>query len=390
MDRDPWAWTETAEGRALIDAATALEEVTPAAIARLRRSHDADAVRRALELVEARRRAEGRLEDAGALLLDRTATEQASSTDVARWKARRFAAAGVDRVLDLCAGIGGDAIGFTLEGIEPVLVERDPIRLAAARHNVARFLGCPPPAILTDVTDLEPTQHAFHLDPDRRPGGRRSWRYEDVLPGPETIEAWIAAGGPGAVKLGPGVELASLPPGEVEIIQRGRGLVQAVLWTGPLAGYTRRASRVDDGATFAAEPVDLSIGSADPPVGSFLHEVEPAIERASLLGALAALLGLTAPHEHAGFLVGAAPVRDTWLNPTRLVALLPGRTATVREWLAAQGAGRVVLRTRGVAENAEWERALTGGATEGVPHTVRVTREGARLRAWVTVPVEEE
>jgi hypothetical protein len=346
-------------------------------VARLRRLGEPDLVRRALELVRARRSAAGRLDDAAHLFLDRAGAEQATSTDVARWKARRFAAIGARRVADLCTGIGGDAIGFALEGIEPVLVDRDPARLAAARRNVARFLGRAPETILADVSAID-LDLPFHLDPDRRPGGRRTWRYDEIEPGPAVIAAWIARGRPGAVKLGPGVDLAALPPGEVEIIQRGRGLVQAVLWTGALACAPRRATRVDDGATFAAEPAALPIA----PAGAFLHEVDPAVERAGLLGALARAHGLAAPHAHAGFLTGAAPVRSPWLAPARLLAELPGRFDAVRRWLAERGSPRVTVRVRGGADAREWERALRGAGPEAL--AVHVTRDGMQPRAWVS------
>jgi len=103
---DPWSWTETTPGRALLAATSAVEELTPAAIERLRRLADAETARRAIEIVDARRRAKERIEHAEELLLDRAGAEMATSTDVARWKARRFAESGARRVLDLCAGIG--------------------------------------------------------------------------------------------------------------------------------------------------------------------------------------------------------------------------------------------------------------------------------------------
>ncbi len=374
----PWAWTETEAGVALLAAVQAEASRTPAVIARLRMIADRDQVRRAIDLVDARRRAAGRIDDAHHLWLDRIAVEQATSTDVARWKARRFAEFGATRVLDLCTGIGGDAIGLALEGMEPVLVDNDRSRLAAARHNVSHFLGHDPETILGDVTALALEDLPYHLDPDRRPGGRRTWRYEEISPGPATIDALIARGAPGAIKLGPGVDHGSLPDGEVEIIQRGRGLVQAVLWIGALARGVRRATRVDDGESFAGEPLPLPIG----PAGAFLHEVEPAIERAGLLGTLAREHDLTAPHPHAGFLTGATAIRSPWLTPARLHVELPGRIESVRAWLRERAAGRVIVRVRGGEDPVPWERALRG---QGSPtFVVTITREEQRMRAWIS------
>jgi len=381
---DPWAWTDTSSGCALLAAAADLADPTPAAVARLRRLGDADLVRRAIELADARRRAAGRLADAEHLLLDRAGAEMATSTDIARWKARRFVEFGARRVLDLCAGIGGDAIGLALAGIEPILVDRDRVRLIAARRNVALVLGHPPPALLADVATLPFSLLPFHLDPDRRAGGKRTWRYEELVPGPETIEELAASGAPGAVKLGPGVDLETLPTGEVEIIQRGGGLAQAVLWLGPLARGARRATRVDVAESFAAAPLPLPL-AAGGPVGPYLHEVAPAIERAGLLGALARAHGLVAPHEHAGLLAGREPVRNPWLSPGRVLAEVPGRIDTVRRWLAERGSPRTIVRVRGGDDASDWERALRG---EGEPAlTVHVTRRGRRRLVWITAEV---
>jgi len=199
-----------------------------------------------------------------------------------------------------------------------------------------------------------------------------------MVPGPATIEALVGDGLPGAVKLGPGVDLEALPAGEVEIIQRGGALVQAVLWCGALSRGSRRATRVDLGETFAAAPAPLPIA----PAGPFLHEVAPAIERAGLLGALARANGLAAPHEHAGLLSGAEPLASAWLSPAPLLAELPGRIDEVTRWLARHGARAATVRVRRADDAAEWEAALCGG---GPPtHAVHVTRDGARRIAWIT------
>ena len=394
MDRtmSEWSWVETPPAQAvlaLLGPLTAEGAAAPATIERCRRLADHETVHRAIALHEARARAEGKLDDAAQLLLDRTATEQSTSTDVARHKARRFATRGIDRVIDLCSGIGGDAIGFALEGITPTLVDLDPTRLAAARHNVAHFLGADPPTVAADVAALSHPELPFHIDPDRRPGGKRTWRYADILPGPEVIDARIATGQPGAIKLGPGVAFEDLPEGEVEIIQRGRGLVQAVLWIGDLAEVTRRATwiGVDLGTptteSFGGEPEPLPIGAAAP----FLHTVEPAIERVGLLGTLARRHDLHAAHEHSGFLLGESAVVSPWLTARHLDADLPARLEDVRKWLRKHDGGIVTVRVRGGDEAREWEKSLRGKGS--VRYTVYVTREGKKRRAWITRAVEE-
>ena len=381
----PWSWLESLPGPRLIELASGESRFDAAAIERLRAHAPPEVVRLAIELVETRRRAASRLVDADRLLLDRVGTEQATSTDVARWKARRFAAAGLGRVLDLCCGIGGDAMGLALEGIAPILVDRSRARLIAARHNVEVVGGRRPSAILGDVESLVsdlPTM-PVHLDPDRRASGRRSVRLEDMSPGPSFLRSLVERGGPGAVKLAPGVDLEALPSGELEGIQRGPEVVQVVLWIGALAEGVRRATVVPIGTTaairtFEGTPVDLPIG----PTAPILHTTDPVVERVGLLGTLARTHGLTAPHEHAGFLTGpetTAAAATPWLVPHRLIEEGAGRIEDVRGWLRQQPEGTVVVRTRGVRDGARWQRAFPGRGP--VRYQLFVTREGRSVRA---------
>ncbi|MEY4535140.1 MAG: hypothetical protein RLZZ246_1458, partial [Planctomycetota bacterium] len=74
-----WEWLASDAGRPLLQAAAAVGATTPAAVAALRKLGDADAVRAALELTQARRRAASKFEGAGSLWCDGHGIEQASS-----------------------------------------------------------------------------------------------------------------------------------------------------------------------------------------------------------------------------------------------------------------------------------------------------------------------
>src|SRR5690606_16731175 len=151
-------------------------------------------------------RAAGRIDAAARLLADAEGVEQASGSAVARHKTARFAAATIDEVVDLCCGIGGDAIGpgAALGPARVLGVALDPRRALMTSHNA----GCPTVVADAERFDLGPA--AFHVDPARRAAGRRLRRLEEHRPGPALLTALRAARRPGAIKLGPGAELDAL------------------------------------------------------------------------------------------------------------------------------------------------------------------------------------
>ena len=105
---DAWHQLHSPRTRDLLLAVEAIETPGPSELGRLRREWPAPVVSAALELSRARRKARAKFEHASELWCDVPGVEQASSEQVAGWKAGRFREAGAESVLDLCCGIGGD------------------------------------------------------------------------------------------------------------------------------------------------------------------------------------------------------------------------------------------------------------------------------------------
>ncbi|MHC4947455.1 MAG: class I SAM-dependent methyltransferase [Planctomycetota bacterium] len=352
-------------------------------VARLRRRWSPPLVAAALELAEARRRARRKFPDHPELVADPVGVEQATGERVARHKAGRFAALGAGRVLDLCCGIGGDAM--SLAAVADVLaVDRDPLRTWMTGRNARCETRT------DDVESMPIRGEVLHVDPGRRTveGGttRRAWRLEDCRPGPDVLRRLLADNPDAAVKLGPGADLDALPgagESEVELVSDGGRLVQAVLWTGRLARHPghRSATRLPEGATLHGRPAPPP-PRADPRFGPFLYVPDPAVERAGLLGALCARTGLAAPHPPLGLPAGDAPVDSPWLTRFDVLHEMPWRPDRVRRWLADHGAGVVEVKTRGRAVDPDTVQArLRGDGPRRL--TVFVLRVDRRIRAVV-------
>lgn len=359
-----------------VEACSDLSALAPADLAALRSIADAALVGLAIELVRARRRAARKFIEAERLWADLEGVEQASGTNAAAWKARRFAGAAVERVVDLCTGIGGDLIELVraLPGAEVSGVDLDPVRSWMASRNA----GCP--TEVADVGSLGLAGRAFHIDPARRVegGGRRLRSVDDYRPGRSVLDALVASGAPGALKLGPGADLDDVPggrAGEIEILGGEDGLLQAVVWCGPLAAGagTRTATRVDRGDSFSGRPGRLPVTTKP---GAYLLVAEPALERAGLVAARAPE-GLLALPAGDGWAVADSPMRDPWFRSFEVLDVLPWRERRLRAALRAADAGIVHVKIRGrIAEANAMERALRGDGAEAV--WVFGYREGER------------
>ncbi|MFO0963914.1 MAG: hypothetical protein U0625_13555 [Phycisphaerales bacterium] len=388
----PEAWTALATPRCapLLEALAGIATApAPATIQRLRRTHDAAEVAAAVELSMARTRARAKFGEAAATLwADRRGVEMASGPRVAAWKARRFAAAGAGDarpVADLCCGIGGDLMALSRVAAAHG-VDRDPLRAWMAACNSGARTRC------ADAV-AQPCEATFaHADPARRvEDGRRLLRSDELLPTLAQVRAATQRCAGVAVKLGPGMDLApeELRAGdELEFISEDGVLVQQVQWSGVLAGASARtATRACCGLTVSGTASVVPVASHPGVFARALFVPDPALERARLLGAVAARHALAEPAAGLGILTGEATAQQlgadaAWFERFEVVEVLPAREATVAAWLAQRDAGIVTVRTRGGACDPDaWQRALRGrGAT---PWTVFVLRLGDARRAVV-------
>lgn len=388
----------------LVASAAGIDPRDAASVERLRKGRSADLVRAALLLSEARRKAAAKwpAETAAGLIADPTGVEMASSGAAAEYKARRFAGAfgpGA-AVVDLCCGVGGDAMALVRAGLRVAAVDREPARAWMAGVNA----GCA--SVAADAADHDLPPGPFHIDPARRDetggsggaGGNRLWQIDDHSPGPAAWRSVIERRRGGAIKLGPGLDIAAacrvLPPGmahEVEIIsERGR-LTQAVVWIGELAracAGSRVATLLGEGgpSSLRAEHVAPD-APTDPPSGPlrrYLIEADASIERAGLLALACRKDGrMTGVHPGLGLLTSDAPAIGPMFTAFEVLDHMPWIEKNVRAWLRSHGGGIVEVKTRGraVDPDALQKRLRADGETA---HTLFVFRMGRSVEAVIT------
>jgi hypothetical protein len=191
---------------------------------------------------------------------------------------------------------------------------------------------------------------AWHLDPDRRPQGRRTTAVEWSSPGTETIERLLSQSPHAAIKLAPAAEV---PPGwtdrcELEWISRDRECRQLVAWHGDLASkpgqHTATALSADgrSSTSFSGEPnCEMSFADLD----QYLFEPDSAVLAASLSGALAQDHGLSAVSAGIAYLTCFA-----------VEEVLPLDLRKVGEALRERQIGRLEIKKRGVEHDPQLVR----------------------------------
>jgi hypothetical protein len=346
-------------------------------IGRLRDQFSPERTHLLLEQAELRRRASAKFTHPGRMFFTRVGLEQATDEWVAAHKAGRFI--GQKAVADLCCGIGGDLLALA-HGGRVVGIDCNPV----AAHFAATNSGAE--VRLADALefDLE-SATAWHIDPDRRPTGRRTTSLEACQPKLSAIDRLLARVPHAGVKLAPATEVpaAWAERCELEWISRDRECRQLVAWHGELAHAPgeRRATIV---ATARGSATGTVIGSPDQPIpivdrpDRCLFDVDPAVRAARLPGALAAKYDLHALAAGPSYLTGPRPIRDVALACFEIAAVLPFETRKLARYLRERAIGQLEIKKRGVEldpEKLRRELKLRGD----ISATLLIGRVGDRI-----------
>lgn len=338
-----------AEGAAAL--AAAAQETEPdslAAAQRLRKRFAPELAAAALAQVALRRRARAKFgELADELWLTPDGLEQASRPAVAQWRAARFAAAGVRRVLDLGCGIGADARAFLAAGLEVVAVELDPATAALAAANLPDAQ-----VICGDVLDLAPGLLAesdpatgVFIDPARRTARGRSWRLADFSPPWEFVLELLTSDRPACVKLGPGVPRELIPSGvEACWVSDHGDVVEAGLWR--LEGdQTSRSVAVLPGADRVEADPDAPRLPVRP-AGRYLAEPDGAVIRARAIDQIDPDAWLL--DAEVAYLSSAAPIVSPFATCFEVLEELDAGEKALRAWVRERGIGVLEIKKRAI------------------------------------------
>lgn len=438
LSLDIWQWLAGPQAHELVERAAATAPTDVAGIERLRRLAAPERVRAAMLLAQARGKARDKwpAQVAARISADPEGVEMASSARAAAYKAQRLRE-GLSRsgvigrsreplVLDLCSGIGGDAMALAqCSDFRVVAVDRDPVRAWMAGLNA----GCDSLVRGLDETAGAlanlPDAAAVHLDPARRRGrsdGSRSRRIVSLADHEPPPHVWTAVleelgsrsgatcrgrAFPAAIKLSPGVNIGELTrvlperPLTLEYLSESGRLTQAVAWLGALAdapGRRRATMLARDRAVHSLTEVhdmpaldavlnpdnERAMASGLAGLGGrWLYEADDAIERAGLLAPVGAPFGMRELSRGLGLLVGEAGAQSPWLTGFEVLLAVAWNPRRIKGALRGLDAGVVEVKTRGGAVDPDrLQMELRGAGSQTI--TLFVLRVGRKPVAVLT------
>ena len=357
----------TEPGQRLLAEVARVDRPGPADLARWRARADPALVAAALRIAETRRKGIAKFSRADRMWFSSRGLEQATGEAVAQHKAARFAALGpAATIVDLCAGIGGDAIALAGSN-QVVAVDLDPAMTARVRWNAAVYeVGARVEPVTAAAEDYAiPPRSWIHVDPDRRAvSSRKSNALADFRPGLAALRDWVRTRRGGAIKLGPASDFAAHfggPGFEVEVVSLRGECKEATIWFGDRSTpeVRRRATSLPSGATWTDADGDgrsilpVAAGALD----RWVFDPDPALTRAGLLDGFARAHGWSRIEAGVDLLTGPARANSPLVTSFEVVAVFPLDLKVLRREVAARGLGPLEIKTRGLAVRPEAYRA---------------------------------
>jgi hypothetical protein len=342
----------TPEGQEALHAAQALqprEDDFLRDFQALTRRYDADLARAALEVAIARGKAAAKFPFAEKLYFTREALEQASSWEIAIYRAERCRP--FNRLVDLGCSAGSDSLA--LAGVAPTVgFDLDELRLRMAQANAgamcvdSRLAFAQADLLKPLPLSLGDRGLALFFDPGRRAGGKRLRSVREYEPPLNVIRDWLGACPALGVKISPGVRLAEVEglKAEIEFISLAGELKEAVLWFGPLKTVERRATLLPGGHTLTEVP-GSSLQVSTP--GAYLYEPDPAVMRAGLVQTLGAQLDAWQIDADIAYLSCNQLVETPFARHWTVEDWFPFSLKRLRAYLRERKVGRVTVKKRG-------------------------------------------
>lgn len=334
------------EVRADFDAGKSLVQITK----KLRKELSAQQTSQILQQHELRSRGKAKFKKSQQMFFLRKQLEQSTNEAISFYKSRRFKK--MNRVVDLCCGIGGDAIGLA-QHCDLTIVDLDPEVVTIAEKNVQAY-GFSATRMACDVMDIDVNSFdAFHIDPDRRVEGNRSTKSEFFCPEKKQLDSMAQKNPNFAMKLAPATR-PWMDQCEREFVGFDRECKQQIIWSGELSEQMGiRATTLDPSGnpteTFFEEVADENDG--DISIGEhqkFVYDPHPCLVASRLVNAFGRRNGLSRLTYNTVYLTGDQLLKSSFVQCFEVIETCVLDDSLIKKMLDRHDVGHLELKKRGV------------------------------------------
>jgi len=362
-------------------------EPTPSVVQRLRKTISPGRASLVLQQVALRARAKRKFSRADEMFFTSVLLEQSTSEAISDYKAATYQAG---PVADLCCGIGGDAFGLIKRGLAVTAVDRDPTAGMLTGINTTVY-GQSATISVGDVADCPVGDFAaWHMDPDRRPDGRRTTRVESHEPGVAVIEALWNKNPHSLMKLAPAADLPDtwLADCEREWIGEQRECKQQLIRHGDLVRQAGKHSATI--LDLSGSVIGTVVGEPDQPVDfaphpdAFIYEPHAAVRAAGLGAELANQHGLRRIGLDTSYVTGGSIAPGGTMSAFCVVESMPFDRKRVKQRIRELEFGHLEIKTRGAGLEPAVEQKKLSTGNAGKPGCVFLFAVEGKVRAVLT------
>ncbi len=338
------------------------------------------------ELLELRNRAKRKFSRAQEMFFYRRGFEQATDELIATYKARQFPTAG--RTIDLCCGIGGDAIALAQFCSSLSILDREHAATTMATANIRLYTNKEFRVVNHEVQSIDLSEFDFwHIDPDRRPNEKRQSEPDNCEPPLNDFLSTKGLSENGAIKLAPAADASDLLQrgAELEWIGHDRECQQQIAWLGSLARNPGKrtatlllknadespATIIDQGF----QPIEIANKAKQ-----FMYEPQACVLAAGLESSIAAQWGLTQLSEQTAYYVSDEKIASPLLTAFEVIDDLAFHRKTLQQELKKRNAFVAEVKKRGVTLDPNALQRELNHAKDGVPIVLLLYKKQLTIR----------
>ena len=329
-----------------------------------KKSLDEDQIEDILEQVHLQVKGKLKFPRANLMKFTKSGLAQASSKYLAEYRTWKMKSnlKEINSSLDICCGLGGDAIAMALRW-KVFAVDIDNEIIQIAKHNLKAYgLEDNVSFIQGDITKLVKDNKfiervkdidCIFFDPSRRHEDKRTVKIEEYAPPLSFVEELQKLSPNICVKISPGTDLDRIKYDcDIEVVSYKGEVKEIMLWFGNLKNNLNKnqilATKLPEKITVTKEK-GLNISLSD--TKKYLYEPDPAFIKAHLIEDLAKKFELNLINRKIAYLTGNNNIDTPFLKKYIVKKVLDINYEEINKTLSELNLGKIDFKSRGVNVN---------------------------------------